>query len=106
MYAFDPATGHVSRIGRLPHPLAHAAAATLGGTVYVLGGRGSLDGTQTASIFAIAPLTGRVTEAGKLPGPLSDMGAATVGGQILLVGGREPSGTLSDRVYALRPAAR
>lgn len=105
VYSFDPQSGDLARIGRLPHPLAHAAAASLAGVVYVLGGRGPLDGTQTSSILAIDPRSGRVTHAGRLPVALSDAGAATVGRQILLAGGREPSGTLSDRAYALAQAA-
>jgi hypothetical protein len=105
VYSFDPRSGLVARIGLLPHPLAHAAAASLAGIVYVLGGRGPNDGTQTASILGVDPLSGRVTPAGRLPVALSDAGASTVGGQILLAGGREPSGTLSDRVYALRRTA-
>ena len=34
-----PKSGRVTRIGRLPSPLTHAASASLGGTLYVIGGR-------------------------------------------------------------------
>ena len=39
--AFTPATHRVTRIGTLPAPTTHAAAATLGNVAYVIGGRGA-----------------------------------------------------------------
>lgn len=56
---FDPATGRVSRIGRLPAPTTHAAAATNGGFVYVVGGRGDDVSEQRAAVLSIDPPTGR-----------------------------------------------
>ena len=88
----------------LPRPLTHAAAAALGGFVYVIGGRGGDQGTQTARITAVDPASGRVTPACRLPVALSDAGVAGVGDAVVLAGGREATGTLSDRVFLLRPA--
>jgi N-acetylneuraminic acid mutarotase len=90
----------------LPHPLTHAVAAVLGGHVYVIGGRGADQGTQTNTILAVDPMTGRVRRAGRLPVALSDVGAATLGSAVIVAGGRESSGTLSRAVYVLRPAPR
>lgn len=79
-------------------------SAALGGFVGVIGGRGGDQGTQTARITAVDPASGRVTPAGRLPVALSDAGVAGVGDAVVLAGGREATGTLSDRVFLLRPA--
>lgn len=100
---FDPATGRVREIGRLPAPVTHAGAATLDGIAYLVGGRGTDLGTQTASVLAIDPATGRVTPAGRLPVALSDEGVAAVNGGIVLAGGLTASGATSAQVSELRP---
>jgi N-acetylneuraminic acid mutarotase len=95
IYRFDPRTGTVVQIGRMRHPVTHATAAALNGTVYLVGGRSdSLDG-QTASVWAIDPTTGRVRHAGRLPQPLSDAAALAVGDAIVVAGGRTPAGPQS-----------
>jgi N-acetylneuraminic acid mutarotase len=104
IYSFDPATGTVRQIGRLPRPITHASAATLGSTVYLIGGRGDLDNAQTAAVWAIDPHTGRVRPAGRLPTPLSDSGVRSVGGRIIVVGGLERSGATASTVAELVPA--
>jgi hypothetical protein len=104
VYSFDPGAGRVTRLAWLPRPLTHASAVTLGGVVFVIGGRGSLEGTQLGGILAIDPLRRSVHAAGSLPVPLSDTGAASVPGGALVVGGRGRGGTLSDRTYLLREA--
>jgi hypothetical protein len=71
--------------------------------VYVLGGRGAPQGTQTRAILAIDPATGRVTRAGRLPRPASDMGAAAIGGRIALAGGRDRAGRVLAQVLELTP---
>jgi hypothetical protein len=100
--SFDPATGRVIQIGSLPHPLTHASAVSLGGAVYVIGGRGSTPGSQTSAILAIDPGSGRVQTAGALALPLSDASVAAVGGQIVLAGGRSPAGTQAS-IFELAP---
>ncbi|MCW3065148.1 MAG: hypothetical protein JWN32_2320, partial [Solirubrobacterales bacterium] len=92
--------GTVRRIGHLPAPLTHAAAATLRGRVYVFGGRGGSLGTQRRTILAIDPASGRVRTAGKLPVGLSDLGAATVGGRVVLVGGRDRGGRVHAEIWS------
>ena len=56
--SFDPATHELRHIGDLPEPVTHAAAVALGSYAYVLGGRGSASGTQSAAIFAVDAATG------------------------------------------------
>lgn len=102
---FDPASGRVTAIGRLPDPLTHASAVALEGRVYALGGRGSASTSQTREILAIAPATGEVTKAGRLPVALSDTAAAVMGGRVVLAGGQGVSGTESA-IYSLTPIPR
>ena len=104
VYSFDPATRRVTRIAELPRPLTHAAAAAVGRVVYVMGGRGPLQGTQVSQVLAIDTASGRVTRAGKLPVPASDMGAGAVAGHIVLAGGRGRSGAVMDDVFEVTPA--
>lgn len=95
IYRFDPATGGVRRIGRLPHPTTHGAAAALGSFAYMVGGRGNLTTEQTASILSIDPRTGAVRRAGRLPRPLSDAGVVAVSGGIVVGGGLSATGTVA-----------
>jgi YVTN family beta-propeller protein len=87
----------------MPAPTTHAAAATLGATAYVIGGRGSASDTPTARIVAVEP-SGRVRAAGSLSSPRSDLAAVAVGSRLVLLGGRGTAGT-EARVSALVPAA-
>jgi hypothetical protein len=103
IYRFDPGTGRVLRIGRLVHPITHAGAATLGSSVYLVGGRGDLLNSQSASVWSIDPLTGTVRRAGRLPRPLSDTGVLTVGHAIIVAGGLSSAGTVAG-VGELVPA--
>lgn len=97
VYRFDPRSGAVTSIGRLPAPLTHAAAVSLGGDVLVFGGRGSTEGTQTSSILSISP-AGKVQAVGALPTPLSDLAAVRLAGGIVLAGGRDRTGGLHDAI--------
>jgi hypothetical protein len=96
VFAYQPANRAIRRIATLPKALTHSSAASLHGTVFLLGGRGPLQGTQTRRILAIDPGTGRVRKAGRLPRALSDAGAAAVSGAILIAGGRDATGPRSD----------
>jgi DNA-binding beta-propeller fold protein YncE len=91
-------------LGRLPSPTTHGAAATLGGTAYVIGGRGPTIGTPTAAIIAVDPVKGHPHVAGHLPEPLSDLAAVGIGDRILFAGGRGRNGTVAS-VGVLRRAA-
>src|SRR5439155_1172458 len=64
--AFDPSSRRVRRIGLLPSPTTHAAAATLGDVAYVLGGRGATPGTPLDRIVAVDPDRKLVRQAGTL----------------------------------------
>jgi hypothetical protein len=103
IYRFDPGSGRVRRIGRLPRPVTHAGAATLGSSVYLVGGRGDLLNSQSASVWSIDPLTGAVRPAGRLPRPLSDAGVLAVGDAIIVAGGLSSAGTVAG-VGELVPA--
>ncbi len=102
---YTPGSGRVSRLGSLPAPTTHAAAATIGNVAYVLGGRGATLGTQTARIVAVDARTHRITPFGSLAAARSDLGAVRAGGLILLAGGAGAAGTVST-LSELRPAAR
>jgi N-acetylneuraminic acid mutarotase len=93
VYRLNPATGRVRQIGRLPQPITHAGAATLGSFVYLVGGRGGNLDSQTADVWSINPLDGAVRPAGRLPEPLSDTGVMSTGGALVVAGGLSPTGT-------------
>jgi YVTN family beta-propeller protein len=102
-----PAAGRMIRLGRLPAPTTHAAAAALGDTAYVIGGRGATLGTPTTRITAIDVRTRRIRSFGKLRSARSDLGAAAAGEHILLAGGTGSAGTvatLSELIMAWRRA--
>jgi YVTN family beta-propeller protein len=103
--SFDPATGGVSRIGRLPNPVTHAAAATLGSRVYVIGGRSATVDTPTAAIAAVDPVARKVVAGGTLNSARSDLAAVGLPGRILLAGGRSGSGTVAT-ISELLPTNR
>ena len=100
-----PATRRVVRIGRLPAPTTHAAAAALDDVAYVIGGRGAAIGNATTRVVAVDLRSVRIRRAGRLSAPRSDLAVATVGGSILLAGGRGPSGTESG-ISELAPRAK
>jgi YVTN family beta-propeller protein len=89
---YRPGSKGPVRLGRLPAPTTHAAAATLGPIAYVIGGRGSILDTPTARIVAIDPRTRRIRPAGTLASARSDLAATGVGDGILLAGGRGAAG--------------
>ena len=95
VYAFSPGAHAVARIGRLPSPTTHAAAAAIGATAFVIGGRGAAVGTPTDRIVAVNPLQRTVRVGGTLGQPLSDLAAVGTARGILLAGGHSASGTVS-----------
>jgi N-acetylneuraminic acid mutarotase len=99
---FDPSSGRVQQVGRLPRPVTHAMAVALGGFVYLLGGRSSTQGEQTSAILSIAPLSGKAALVGRLPDPRSDAAAVVLGSRIVLAGGLSARGTQSS-ILELRP---
>lgn len=82
---FDPISGRTLVVGRLPVPLAHAAAFALRGQLYVAGGK--VDGQPQTAIYRIDPHSGAVSIAGQLPSPRADAAVYDAGGQAWLFGG-------------------
>jgi hypothetical protein len=78
----DP-SGASRSVGRLPAPRHDAAAATIAGRAYLIGG-GNL--TATPSILRIGE-DGRTAGAGRLPVGASDVAAASIGSRAYVVGG-------------------
>jgi N-acetylneuraminic acid mutarotase len=91
----------VTEIGQLPVPLSHAAAGTIGGEVFVVGGRAAGPNTQTRAIYRVDPDTGGSSYAGQLPIALSDVAIASVDGKLLVAGGITRSGHVQRAVYEL-----
>ncbi len=105
VYAFTPATGRVARVGTLPAPTTHAAAAALGSLAIVVGGRSATLNTPTGRIVAVDPVARRVRTLGSLPEPLSDLAAVSTPRGIMIAGGHSVSGTVSS-VTLLVPSAK
>ena len=102
---YTPGAARVTRLGTLPVPTTHAAAAALGTVAYLIGGRGATTGTPTTAIVAIDVARKRVRAAGQLQSARSDLAAVTVGPRILVAGGRGPAGTVAT-VSQLAPGPR
>ncbi|MCW2964862.1 MAG: beta-propeller repeat-containing protein, partial [Actinomycetia bacterium] len=103
--AYTPATGRITKLGTLPTPTTHAAAAAIGNIAYVIGGRGATTGTPTTAIVAIDVSRKRVRAAGQLKTARSDLAAATVGSRIIVAGGKGTGGTVAT-ISQLAPGAR
>jgi hypothetical protein len=99
VYAVDPVSGTVRRLGTLPAPVAHAAAFTLGSSVYVAGGRDATD-AAVAGVSAVDPRSGAVRAARPLPRAAADAAVTTSPSGVLLVGGW--GGTTLDQVLRAR----
>lgn len=98
----DLRTGRARRAGRLPHPLAAAAAFALNGTIYVAGGlttgspsRGGSSHLVTSSaVLRFNQSSPSFSTAGTLPVPVAHAGVAVVSGIAYLVGGLDGSRTV------------
>jgi YVTN family beta-propeller protein len=93
---FDPTTNTVRRLGSLPNPTTHAAAAAIGGIAYVVGGRGAIKGSATSAIVGVDPVGRRVFAAGTLLAPRSDLAAVSLPGRILIAGGSTGAAVVAD----------
>src|SRR5581483_2927910 len=105
VYAFRPATGRVTRVGRLPAPTTHAAGASIGPRAVVVGGRGAAAGSATDRLVLVDPAARSVRIVGRLPLPLSDTAAVSTRRGVLVVGGRGAGGTVGD-ITELVPGTR
>ena len=101
VYVFDPATGTTKLIARLPTPVAHAAAFSLAGKVYLVGGRDAADAAVTSAV-EFDPATGRVESEPRLRQPVADAAVAAGLHRTLLIGGWGAT-TLSQ---VMRPSLR
>jgi hypothetical protein len=118
----DPRTHTASRIGRLPIPLAGAAAAVIAGHLYVAGGVTTATGASTgfisevsaparsapsasgsdpagtavADVWAFDVSQHRLLQAGSLPAAIANAGVAVVGQRAWLIGGEEQGTPVSS----------
>lgn len=91
VYELDTATSKLRLVGRLPQPVAHAEAFTLGSRVYVAGGIGPSGGVVDA-VVAIDPASGSIRAVdGSLP--VRDAPTVPSSGAWLVVGGGNAGGT-------------
>jgi len=103
----DPARRSASVVGRLPIATSHATAVTLGGDIYVAGGRAR--GGPVDTVWRYDPRHGTVSRAPPLPLPLSDMAvAAPTADTAYLLGGRgaAPVQTVIALRLGAQPASR
>jgi Kelch motif protein len=100
---YDIGTERAVVAGQLPQPLSHAAAVTLNGTIFLLGGRRG--GTGSNQILRFDPDHNTVVPAGHLPSPVFDGAAGVAGGAGYLMGGVGPGGTSVDSIVALHPGS-
>jgi hypothetical protein len=104
---YDPRDrGAVVETGVLPRPLTHAAAVSLGGRAFLIGGRTSVSSGRVAAILALDPATSSAVAVGSMPTALSDAAAVATGDRIVVAGGESGSGAMQRAVYALTPSLR
>lgn|GEM_PF-7082245 len=89
----------------MPHPLTHAAAAQVGGTVFLFGGREASPTSQTRRILAIGA-DGKIRTVGLLPRASSDLAAVALGGRVIVAGGRDGEGHVQDTILTVTPSYR
>jgi N-acetylneuraminic acid mutarotase len=82
-----PATAQVVKKRSMPTPRLSAAAAVLGGKIYVLGGI-SKQGKAVATVEAYDPATDTWTSRSRMPTARAMLAAVTCGGTIYALGGR------------------
>ena len=100
VYVFDPSNHRITLLGVLPRPVAHAAAFSSGGIVFVLGGVDST-GALVGSITEIDPRTRRILGVrGELV--VRDAGVVQLPSAALVIGGATRAGTTA----AVRRVAR
>lgn len=84
---YDPATNQWTLVAPLPRPRHHAAAASDGAAIYVVGGYESLTFDPQSSVYRYDPGTNRWTEVAPLPAARGALAAAAIDGMIYAVGG-------------------
>lgn len=95
----DGASFHT--VAQLRQTVRYAAAAAVGGRVYVFGGEH--EGNNVTTVQAVDPVSGTTTIVAQLPVPLAHESAVVLNGLVYLSGGRS-HGQIVDTVYAFDPA--
>jgi PQQ-like domain len=95
-------TAHV--VGRLPVPLAGAAAGRLDGTIYLAGG--ATASAPTGAIYAFEPTASRFLRAGSLRVAVANAGSAVRNGRLWIVGGETRGGQPTADVQMIVPNRR
>lgn len=85
--SYDPSTDRWETLPDLPEPLDHAAAATVDGVLYVLGGRSGGIGGVSGSVYLFDPALGEWTQGADMPTPRGGVATAVVGRRIFVIGG-------------------
>ena len=88
-------------LAQMPSPRSRFAAATLDGTVYVIGGIGR-DGVS-AQVMAYDPVDDRWAYRASKPSPVANIGAAVLNGRIYVPGGLAEDGELLATVEVYDP---
>ncbi len=96
----DIATGQARVLAQLPHTLSHATAVTVGGQVFVLGGR--LDGRVSPQVWRFDTRAATLVPAGTLPVAVSDSAAVVVHDVVYLLGGESAADEPVASVAILR----
>ncbi len=95
--AIDLASGRTTVVAHLPKPLGHAVALSLGGAIWVLGGRtGTTTTADTAQVLRFDASTSTVTVVGHLPRALADSTGVVVDGVGFLIGGERSGRPVTD----------
>lgn len=106
---YDPATGAMRTLGKLPRPVAYAAAffdarerpGCPGGCAYLVGG--AVQGGDSADVVQVDREGHVTTFAARLPQPRRDMGVAWDGARAHLIGGATGNAT-TDEVLRFDPS--
>ena len=97
----ETTTGKARVVGRLPVPLAGAAAGMLDGTVYLAGGR-TVSG-PTRAIYAFESAHTRFLRVGTLPVAVANAGSSVREGRLWIVGGETDDGRPTAAVQVVVP---
>jgi outer membrane protein assembly factor BamB len=84
VFAFEPTTGKLTRLGSVPQAFHDAAGAMIDGKLFVFGG-GTGESSDAVQTFDPGTAVGAI--AARMPIALSDLGAASAGGAVYLAGG-------------------
>jgi len=84
---YDPATNQWRLVAPLPRPLHHTAAASIGNSVYVVGGYGTIDFDPVRTAYRYDIPDDRWTRIADLPTARGALAAVAIDGRIYAVGG-------------------